>query len=125
MRFINPILFTRNIEASKQFYSVVLGLKIAEDHGNFVRFIGGFAIHDGAALEKTIWGHSSVKPAYGHRDVLFYFEVDDLDAMFERIKPRIELIHPIATQSWGQRVFRFLDPDGHTIEIGEPQHTNN
>ena len=54
------------------------------------------------------------------RNVLFYFEDDDIDACFARIKDRVALIHPIVRQSWGQRVFRFHDPDGHAIEIGEP-----
>ncbi|WP_424540407.1 hypothetical protein [Sinorhizobium medicae] len=28
---------------------------------------------------------------------------------------------PIERQAWGQRVFRFYDPDEHAIEVGEPQ----
>jgi hypothetical protein len=32
----------------------------------------------------------------------------------------VELIHPILQQAWGQRVFRFYDPDRHIVEIGEP-----
>ena len=121
MRFVNPIPFVRDVAASKAFYTSVLGLRIVEDHGHFVRFETGFAIHDGTRLEKTIWGISSTTTDYGHRDVLLYFEEENLDALFERIVSRIELIHPIETQDWGQRVFRFYDPDGHVIEIGEPQ----
>ena len=122
MRFVNPIPFVRDVAASKAFYTSLLGLRIAEDHGHFVRFETGFAIHDGARLEQTIWGSSPASASYGRRDVLLYFEEEDLDALFERIRSQIELIHPIETQVWGQRVFRFYDPDGHVIEIGEPQN---
>ena len=59
--------------------------------------------------------------AYGRRNLLLYFEHDDLDWIFQAISPHVELIHPIERQAWGQRVFRFYDPDGHAIEIGEPQ----
>ena len=122
MRFVNPIPFVRDVAASKRFYTEVLGLTVAADHGDFVRFESGFAIHGGAALEATIWGRAAADDApYGRRNLLLYFEHPDIDAAFNRIAPRVELIHPIQTQSWGQRVFRFYDPDGHTIEIGEPQ----
>ena len=40
------------------------------------------------------------------------------------IDDRVDLIHPIVEQAWGQRVFRFHDPDGHAVEIGEPIAAN-
>lgn len=58
---------------------------------------------------------------YGRRNLLLYFEHDDVDAAFEKLAPHVELIHPVERQEWGQRVFRFYDPDGHAVEIGEPQ----
>lgn len=33
----------------------------------------------------------------------------------------VELIHPLRREPWGQRVFRFHDPDGHIVKISEPQ----
>lgn len=38
-----------------------------------------------------------------------------------KVEPLVELIHPIERQAWGQKVFRFYDPDGHIVEVGEPQ----
>jgi catechol 2,3-dioxygenase-like lactoylglutathione lyase family enzyme len=123
MRFIDPIPFVRDIDRSRQFYEKRLGLKVLEDAGSFVLFNTGFAIHDGAALEETVWGEVSetIEP-YGRRNLLLYFEHADVDAMFESIAPHVELIHPVERQAWGQRVFRFYDPDGHTVEVGEPQN---
>jgi catechol 2,3-dioxygenase-like lactoylglutathione lyase family enzyme len=125
MRFVNPIPFVRDINISKAFYQDRLGLKILEDFGNFVLFETGFAIHEGKSLEQTIWRETShtLEP-YGRRNVLLYFEHDDVDAAYENIAPHVELIHPVERQAWGQRVFRFYDPDGHAIEIGEPQTLN-
>lgn len=122
MRFVNPIPFVSNIERSKAFYRDVMGLKILSDFGNFVLFETGFAIHDGKSLEQTVWKSSAEIPEpYGRRNILLYFEHDDVDAAFEKITPHVELIHPVERQEWGQRVFRFYDPDGHAVEIGEPQ----
>ncbi len=111
----------RDIGISKTFYCEILGLVISRDFGNFVMFETGFAIHDGKSLETTVWGQPSVVPEpYGRQNILLYFEHDKLDALFERISGDVNLIHPIETQAWAQRVFRLYDPDGHAIEIGEP-----
>jgi catechol 2,3-dioxygenase-like lactoylglutathione lyase family enzyme len=122
MRFVNPIIFVRDIAASKAFYTDVMGLSIDQDHGDFVLFSGHFGIHFGAALARTVWGTEDLEdPApFGRRNLLLYFEDDDIDACFARLTDRVRLIHPINRQAWGQRVFRFYDPDGHAVEVGEP-----
>ena len=122
MRFINPIAFVRDIDRSREFYRERLGLKIVGNYGAFVLFETGFAIHDGSALEQTIWGQAAVaEQPYGRRNLLLYFEHEDVEAAFEAIAPYVDLIHPVERQAWGQRVFRFYDPDGHAVELGEPQ----
>jgi catechol 2,3-dioxygenase-like lactoylglutathione lyase family enzyme len=121
LRFINPIAFVRDIAVSRAFYRDVLGLTVAEDHGTIVIFKEHFAIHEGRDLGATVWGEGAADAvSYGLRNVLFYFEDDDIDACFARIGDRVDLIHPIVRQTWGQRVFRFHDPDGHAVEVGEP-----
>lgn len=122
LRFVNPIPFVQDIARSKQFYSDVLGLSVIEDHGNFVLFETGFALHEGSSLVQTVWGKKDeADERYGRRNLLLYFEVGDVEAAFARIGPQVELIHGPKRQEWGQTVFRFLDPDGHAIEIGAPQ----
>jgi catechol 2,3-dioxygenase-like lactoylglutathione lyase family enzyme len=122
VRFINPLPFVNDITRSGGFYRDILGLTVRSVFGNFVLFEGGFAIHEGRSLEETVWGESSsgTEP-YGRRNLLLYFEDDDVDAAFERIAPHVELIHTVERQTWGQRVFRFYDPDRHAVEIGETQ----
>lgn len=122
MKFINPIPFVRDIQRSKAFYQQTIGLKVLEDFGSFVLFETGFAIHEGSSLEETVWRKASdTSEPYGRRNLLLYFEHDDVDAAFQNIAPHVELIHPVERQAWGQRVFRFYDPDGHAVEVGEPQ----
>lgn len=122
MRFVNPIPFVRDIARSKAFYRDRLGLVVREDFGSFVLFETGFALHEGPALEETIWQEALPgDEPYGRRNLLLYFEHEDVDAAFDVIAPHVDLIHPVERQAWGQRVFRFYDPDGHAVEIGEPQ----
>lgn len=122
MRFINPIPFVRDIDRARAFYRNVMQLQIRADYGNFVLFEGGFAIHEGQSLALTIWKQNDAAPdAYGCRNLLLYFETDDIEAAFARIAPQVDLIHPVEVQPWGQQVFRFCDPDRHAVEVGEPQ----
>jgi catechol 2,3-dioxygenase-like lactoylglutathione lyase family enzyme len=121
VRFVNPIPFVRDIAAARDFWRDVVGLSVKADHGDFVLFEGGFALHDGAALTHTVFGVSRLPSEhFGSETVLFYFEDDDVDAAFVRIAPHVTIIHPVQRQPWGQRVFRFRDPEGYLIEIGEP-----
>lgn len=56
---------------------------------------------------------------YGRGNLVLYFEVDNLDETFKRLSTFVKLIHTIRTETGVQRTFRFYDPDGHMIEIGE------
>lgn len=126
MRFVNPIPFVQDISRSKQFYQDRLGLRVLDDFGNFVLFEDGFAIHEGRSLERTIWGKElPAEEPHGRNNLLLYFEHHDVDAAFESIAPHVEVIHPVERQAWEQRVFRFHDPDGHVVEVGEPQSSQS
>ena len=49
------------------------------------------------------------------------FEEQDFDGFLNRLKeyPDMEYLGEVIEHSWGQRVIRFYDPDGHIIEVGE------
>ena len=121
-RFINPLPFVADMERAKCFYRDIMKLEIVEDHGDFVKFENGFALHLGSSLLGTIFGYAEEQTQpFGQQNLVLYFEDDALDLAFNRIEPHVEIIHPIQEQAWGQNVFRFFDPDRHIIEIGEPQ----
>ena len=122
MNFVNPILFVDQIDRSKRFYRDVMGLGLKSDFGTFVLFEGGFAIHDRSAIERTVWGHEQADVGHATRPAtLLYFEDPDVDGAFDRIRLHARIVHPVERQHWGQRVFRFQDPDDHLVEVGEPQ----
>ena len=49
------------------------------------------------------------------------FEEQDFDTFLNKLKqyPDIEYLGEVIEHSWGQRVIRFYDLDGHIIEVGE------
>lgn len=123
IEFSHSIIFVKDIQVSKAFYTEVIGLKVVQDHGTIVLFENHLAIHQAHELAVTIWkgeASSGTDQPQGRNNLLLYFETNELEDTFTRIKDRVKLIHPIQQQAWGQLVFRFYDPDGHAIEIGEP-----
>ena len=120
---VETIVFVSDIARSTAFYRDVLGQSIQHDYGTIVMFEHGFSIHDGVnLLEKTYKRPGAFANGPQGRDNLdIYFETDDLESAFEAVvKSGVDVIHPIEVQEWGQRVFRFHDPDGHIVEIGDP-----
>ncbi|MBF2714106.1 glyoxalase/bleomycin resistance/extradiol dioxygenase family protein [Agrobacterium vitis] len=96
MRFVNPIPFVRDISRSREFYEKKLYLRVLEDAGGFVLFESGFAIHEGVALARTVWGDvAETEESYDRRNLLLSLEHEDIHAAFESIGPYVELIHPV------------------------------
>jgi catechol 2,3-dioxygenase-like lactoylglutathione lyase family enzyme len=117
-----PSTFRRQHTTIKNFYTNILGLRVVQDHADFVQFENGFALHEGVSLHRTVFGCEPNDPLpYGRNNLVLYFEVPDIDAAFQRIVAQVDLIHPVLRQAWGQRVFRFYVTDQHIVEIGEPQ----
>jgi catechol 2,3-dioxygenase-like lactoylglutathione lyase family enzyme len=123
MRHVATIVFVSDVARSTAFYRDVLGLLVEQDHGTIVQFEHGFAIHDGPNLLGKTYKKPGEFPSepQGRDNIDIYFETDDLEAAHRAVTASgARVIHPIETQEWGQRVFRFHDPDGHIVEIGDP-----
>jgi catechol 2,3-dioxygenase-like lactoylglutathione lyase family enzyme len=120
---VETIVFVSDIARSTAFYRDVLGQTITHDYGQIVMFEHGFSIHDGPNLLEKTYKRPGAFPSgpQGKDNLDIYFETDDLQGAFDAVvQSGAEVIHPIEVQEWGQRVFRFHDPDGHIVEIGDP-----
>ncbi len=121
--FVNTIVFVKDINRSKQFYIDVLGLKIVQDLDTIVFFENHFVIHIADSIIKTVFKKNNrfAKMKQGRKNILIYFETNKLTECYKKIETmKVKFIHGIEEQAWGQKVFRFFDPDGHIVEIGEP-----
>ena len=117
MTFKNPMLVVTDIDRSVAFYKKVLGLHVILDFGANKTLTGGLALQTEETYKEFI---GSEKITYGSNSFEVYFEEDNFDAFAEKLeKCNIEYVHPVKEHSWGQRVVRFYDPDGHIIEVGE------
>lgn len=124
IRHFNTIVMVQDIKTSLAFYSDLLGLRVEKDFGSFVLLEDKLALHQANELIQTVYGATkeSASTPQGRDNLLIYFETEDLEGAYERIAAAgVPIIHPIKRQHWSQLVFRFHDPDGHIVEIGEPQ----
>jgi len=117
MELKNPLLAVTDMERSVSFYERVLGLRVILDFGANKTLTGGLCLQTLETWTDFIGG----KPvSFGSNDGELYFEEDRFDAFAAKLEAMdIRYVHPVKEHSWGQRVVRFRDPDGHIIEVGE------
>ena len=120
--FVNTIVFVSDIEKSKSFYADLLKIKVEKDLENIVFFENKLVLHSARNILKTVFkeDHSDAGLSQGRKNILLYFECETLESLYDDLKDKVRIIHKIETQKWGQKVFRFYDPDDHIVEFGEP-----
>lgn len=119
MKLKNVLIVVKDMEASKRFYKDLFGLDVVLDQDGNVILTEGLVLQD-----KQIWESFIKKDVIerGH-DTELYFEEKDIDGFLKKLEEssyEMEYINRDLRHSWGQRVIRIYDLDGHIIEIGEP-----
>ena len=119
MRLKNILIVVKDIEKSKQFYHDLFGLDVVLDND------GNIILTEGLVLqEEKIWKEflgKDITPESNSCEL--YFEERNIEAFVEKLEklyPSIEYVNKLMMHSWGQKVVRFYDLDGHLIEVGTP-----
>ena len=89
------------------------------DFGKNVGFEGGLAIWERDYALNLIFEEKAQDIKVGANSAEVYFECENLDDLYKRVKETIKIIHSIREHPWGQRAFRVYDPDYHIIEFAE------
>jgi len=121
---LTPNLLVSNVERSLAFYVDTLGF----ERGMTVPDASPFAFaavtsgaveiffNDAAGAVKEYPGFAG-KPI-GATGTLF-IEVEGVDALHDRLAPKVKIVMPIVTQFYGMREFAIADPDGYVITFAE------
>ena len=116
---IYPVIGTSKIAETAAFYVQHFGFTVTFEADWYVSMRHSTATqYELALLDYT---HSSV-PEVGQHAVaglLLNFEVDDVDAEYERLisAARLPVLRDIRSEEWGQRHFITADPNGVLIDV--------
>ncbi|MBI3400650.1 MAG: VOC family protein [Acidobacteria bacterium] len=123
---VMPIIAVASVNDVRNFYVDTLGFQhvmgmVGKDgQFDFCTVVLGearvmFSRAPGAALSSA-----------AKQPVEFYLEVDDVDALHDRLRKKgVAISDPLTVQWWGDRTFKVLDPNGYEIwfytNVAEPK----
>ena len=118
MRYTAALLSVADVRVSRAFYQELFGLEVDHDYGINVSFTCGLALQQNFAWLTGVPADSVMKQSH---NLELCFETEDFDGFLKRLdcRPDIRRLGDVVEHSWGQRVVRLYDPDGHLIEMGE------
>ncbi len=117
MKFTGICLVTEDVPRLVRFYTEILGSQAQGDdtHSEFTVGGLGLAIFTRQGMEEMAPG--SMQGA-GCGNVTLAFEVDNVDAEYERLKALgVAFVKLPATYPWGARSAWFRDPDGNIVDF--------
>lgn len=112
---LRPILWTENIDETIGFYTLILGFNL----------IGRNDEWQWASLKKDevmimLSQNDYEKPnGIGFTGSL-YFNVDNVDELWEDLKTKAKVCYEIGTFEWEMREFAVYDNNGYLLQFGQP-----
>jgi catechol 2,3-dioxygenase-like lactoylglutathione lyase family enzyme len=108
-RFGFALEYVADIDATRRFYTDVLGMAVEREHPTFVQFKDATGSHFAIASDE----------AMGNRDEReLYWLVDDADAAFSTMSKQAAVTMPVKEMPFG-KVFGIKDPAGYPCFVVE------
>lgn len=120
MKLASTRLIAADIKAMVSFYEMVTGLSaewLAPVFAEIVTPAATLAI--GSVETVAAWKAGSAEPG-ANRTAYLEFQVDDIDAEYERLKDKVPLVHELKVMPWGNKTFQFRDPEGTAVSLYMP-----
>jgi len=118
---ITPFMHVADVDAAVRFFVDILGFKV------WIHVSGGYAyVQREVAAVRILKASSSPgeTPGPGTRAFRYYIDVEDVAAVVAEVRPKLEAAglpggHGPVDQSYGQREFMVLAPDGDLVVFGQ------
>jgi catechol 2,3-dioxygenase-like lactoylglutathione lyase family enzyme len=115
---VRPFLRCASIDAASQFFTDILGFRLAFRDGPF-----GSVTRDEVTF--LLMGEGELLPPRGGGRYTNYIDVDDVDALYAELRPKLDSlpaghVNPPCDMEYGHRDFSVLGPDGDLIAFGAP-----
>jgi uncharacterized glyoxalase superfamily protein PhnB len=120
MKLASVRLIAADIKVMVSFYEMVTGLPaewLAPVFAEIVTPAATLAI--GSVETVALWKERSAEPAANHTACI-EFQVEDIDADYERLKDKVQLVHELKMMPWGNKTFQFRDPEGTAVSLYMP-----
>ena len=120
MKFVSIRLIAADMRAMVGFYEMVAGQAadwLAPVFAEIVTPSATIAI--GSVDTVALFKEGSAEPS-ANRTAIIEFMVDDVDAEFERLKDKVEIVHAPKLMPWGNRSVQFRDPEGTIVALFSP-----
>ncbi len=120
MKFASVRLIASDIRGMVSFYEMVTGLTaewLAPVFAEIVTPAATLAI--GSVETVAQWKEGSAEPG-ANRTAYIEFQVEDIDADYERLKNKVSLVHEMKLMPWGNKTFQFRDPEGTAVSLYMP-----
>lgn len=120
MKLASTRLIAGDIKTMVSFYEMVTDLPAEWLAPVFAEIITPAATLAIGSLETVaLWEEGSAQ-AGANRTAFLEFQVDDVDADYNRLKDKVALVHELKTMPWGNRTFQFRDPEGTAVSLYMP-----
>lgn len=121
MKLASVRLIAADIKQMVAFYEMALGRKAEWLAPVFAEIVlPGASLAIGASETVALWKEGSGEPG-ANRTAYLEFQVEDIDAEFERLKDKVALVHEMKTMPWGNKTFQFRDPEGNAVSFYVPE----
>lgn len=120
MKFASTRIIAGDLKAMVSFYEMVTATQAEWLAPVFAEIVmPGANLAIGAVETVKLWKEGSAEPG-ANRTAYLEFQVDDIDAEYERLKDKVNLVHELKTMPWGNRTFQFRDPEGTAVSLYMP-----
>lgn len=118
MKYSCTVISVSDIKSSRKFYEDLFGLEMYQDYGINIAFSCGLSLQQEFDWLVNLPKDKILKNS---NNIELCFEEENFDDFLKKLKeyPNIKYLGDVLEHSWGQRVVRFYDLDGHIIEVGE------
>ena len=120
MKLVSTRIITADVNRLVDFYEMVTAVSAVWANELFAEIptaVCTLAI--GSDKTVPLFGAGSAEPA-ANRSAIIEFIVPDVDAEYERLRERVEVVTEPTTMPWGNRALLFRDPDGNLVNFFTP-----